>query len=135
MGRLLGSMAQEFNHGEGTMSLPTAVILGGETTVQVRGDGIGGRNHETVLSAVEQIASLDGAVVAALGTDGIDGNSPAAGAIADGTTLQRAKRKGLEPQVFLARNDSYRFFRHLNDNLVTGRTGTNVADLYLLLSL
>lgn len=135
MGKLLASTAIECKQREEPVPYSEAVILGGETTVQVKGDGIGGRNQETVLSAVEQIANLKGTVVAALGTDGIDGNSPAAGAIADGNTAQRANRKRITSQNFLATNDSYRFFRQLNDSLVTGRTGTNVADLYLMLSL
>jgi glycerate 2-kinase len=131
MGKLLASTAIECKQ----VARSRVAILGGETTVQVRGDGIGGRNQETILSTVEQIANLKGTVVAALGTDGIDGNSPAAGAIADGNTAQRANRKHMNPRNFLARNDSYRFFKQLNDSLVTGRTGTNVADLYLMLSL
>jgi glycerate 2-kinase len=135
IGKLLASIAQERKQCEESVPHSGALILGGETTVQVKGNGIGGRNQETVLSAVEQIANLDGTVVAALGTDGIDGNSPAAGAIADGNTAERANRRRLNPHDFLARNDSYRFFKRLNDSLVTGQTGTNVADLYLMLSL
>ena len=131
MGKLLVSTAIECKQ----VARSRLVILGGETTLQVKGDGIGGRNQETILSVVEQIANLKGTVLAALGTDGIDGNSPAAGAIADGNTAQRANRKHMNPQNFLARNDSYRFFKQLNDSLITGRTGTNVADLYLMLSL
>jgi len=111
-----------------------SIIIGGETTVDVKGQGIGGRNQETTLSAVEGIAGLDGLVVAALGTDGIDGSSIAAGAMADGNTARRAERRRMNPCDFLARNDSYSFFRQLNDNLVTGRTGTNVGDLYLIVS-
>jgi glycerate-2-kinase len=112
-----------------------AVIIGGETSVEVHGKGVGGRNQHTALSAAKPIAGLDGVVIAALGTDGIDGNSIAAGAIADGGSMPRAKRKGLNPTQFLARNDSYTFFRRLGDNLITGPTGTNVGDLYLMISL
>jgi glycerate-2-kinase len=71
--------------------------------------------------------------VGALGTDGIDGNSNAAGAILDGRTFHRAEQKALRPKDYLTRNDSYHFFRALNDNLVTGRTGTNVGDIYLMI--
>ena len=128
MGKLLAAVAAErktrpFSQG--------SILIGGETTVLVRGNGVGGRNQEAALSAVEGIAGLDGVVVATLGTDGIDGNSNAAGAILDGRTLQRAEEKGLRPKDYLTRNDSYHFFRALNDNLVTGRTGTNVGDIYL----
>jgi glycerate-2-kinase len=109
------------------------ILIGGETTVLVRGNGTGGRNQETALSAVEGIAGLDGVVVAAIGTDGIDGNSNAAGAIVDGKTLERAEQRGLLSKDYLDRNDSYHFFHALNDNLVTGRTGTNVGDVYLII--
>ena len=88
-----------------------------------------------VLSAVEEIKGLDGTVIAALGTDGIDGNSKAAGAIADGNTAQRARRRKLDPTRFLARDDSGTFFRRLGDSLVTSSTGTNVGDIYLMISL
>jgi glycerate 2-kinase len=109
-----------------------AVIIGGETTVQVKGEGIGGRNQETAHSAVEHIADLDGCVIATLGTAGIDGTSKAAGAIAGGRTSRRAKLRGMNPKDFLSSNDSYHFFRKLNDNLITGPTGTSVGDLYLV---
>jgi glycerate-2-kinase len=130
MGRFLAAMATErrlrpFSQG--------SILIGGETTVLVHGNGVGGRNQEAALSAVEGIAGLDGVVVGALGTDGIDGNSNVAGAIVDGTTLYRAEQKGLRPRDYINRNDSYHFFRALNDNLVTGRTGTNVGDIYLMI--
>jgi glycerate-2-kinase len=129
MGKFLASIAvdreeRQIPHGP--------IVIGGESTVLVRGNGIGGRNQELALSSVEGIAGLDGVVIGALGTDGIDGNSKAAGAIVDGATLGRAKRMGLRPKQYLARNDSYNFFRALNDNLLTGRTGTNVGDIYLV---
>ena len=130
LGRFLASMARERRE-RGDLLPSSAYILGGETTVQVKGNGVGGRNQETVLSASKSIAGLQGVTVAALGTDGVDGNSQAAGAIADGRTLTRAERRGLKPEDFLYQNDSYRFFRALNDNLITGATGTNVGDIYL----
>lgn len=109
-----------------------AAIAGGETTVTVRGQGRGGRNQEFALSAVDV---LDGrpAVLVACGTDGVDGNTEAAGAIVDGTTRDRARKQGLDPQEFLERNDSHAFFRKLDDCLITGPTGTNVSDLVILL--
>jgi len=129
MGRLLASIAtdSDFLRKDGSL------VIGGETTVTVRGTGIGGRNQEVVLSAVEQISGRLGTVVAAMGTDGIDGNSPAAGAIIDGNTLKRSEKIRLDPKIYLERNDSYNFFRRLHDNIITGRTGTNVGDVYLLI--
>jgi len=110
-----------------------ALIFGGETTVEVHGNGLGGRNQETALCAAENIAGLDGVVVAAMGTDGIDGHSSAAGAIIDGRTCERAGIKRLDWGKFLERNDSFNFFRKLGDSLMTGRTGTNVGDIYLVM--
>lgn len=129
MGRLLTSLAMDSD----LLRKVGSVIIGGETTVNVLGSGIGGRNQEVALSAVEQIADQTGTVIAAIGTDGIDGTSPAAGAIIDGSTLKRAGKLRLDPKVYLKRNDSYHFFRKLNDNIITGRTGTNVGDVYLLI--
>ena len=110
-----------------------ALIFGGETTVEVHGEGLGGRNQETALYAAERMVGLDGVVVAAMGTDGIDGHSSAAGAIVDGRTCERARRGNLELREYLDQNDSFNFFRKLHDNLITGRTGTNVGDVYLVL--
>lgn len=134
MGRLLGSLAVGCKEYGEPFSGSGAVVVGGETTVEVKGHGKGGRNQEMVLWAARDIAGLDGSVVAGLATDGVDGNSAAAGALADGGTALRAKEKGLDSKQYLARNDSYRFFNALNDNIVTGPTGTNVGDLYLMLS-
>jgi len=106
------------------------VISGGEFSCPVRGDGMGGRNLETVLRLALRM-SADVALSA--GTDGIDGNSPAAGAIADENTISRARSAGLDPNDFLARSDSYNFFEKLNDLIITGPTGTNVRDLRILL--
>jgi len=109
-----------------------AIIAGGETTVDVVGNGRGGRNQHTALCAVTDLNGRDGLAMAAFGTDGIDGNSVAAGAIVDGNSARRARNRHIDPQQFIARNDSFNFFRKLNDNIVTGRTGTNVGDLYIL---
>ncbi len=111
-----------------------AVISGGEFSCPVRGDGRGGRNLETVLRcAIRLDKASEHVVVLSAGTDGIDGNSPAAGAIADETTVMRARNLGLDPAGFLARSDSYSFFAQLDDLIVTGPTGTNVRDLRVLL--
>ena len=108
------------------------LISGGEFSCPVRGNGLGGRNLETVLRCAIGLEN-DPAVVLSAGTDGIDGNSPAAGAIADQTTLARAKNLNLDPADFLARSDSYHFFEKLQDVIVTGPTGTNVRDLRILI--
>jgi len=114
------------------LKLPACIVLGGETTVAVKGDGVGGRNQELALSASMSVGGLT-CVIAALGTDGIDGPTDAAGALADGATTARALEKGLSPGAFLERNDSYSFFKALGDNILTGPTGTNVNDLTLIL--
>jgi glycerate-2-kinase len=103
-------------------------IAGGETTVVVRGRGRGGRNQEFALVAASALADLPVALLSA-GTDGIDGPTDAAGAFADGSTLARAGRLGIDPRRALADNDSYPFFDRLGDLLRTGPTGTNVMDL------
>ena len=108
------------------------IISGGEPTVIVKGDGKGGRNQEFVLNGVKQISNSD-IVIASFATDGIDGNSDAAGAIADGFTDIRAKNKNLNPNTFLKDNNSYTFFSELNDLLITGPTGTNVMDIQLII--
>jgi glycerate 2-kinase len=111
------------------------VVSSGETTVRVTGTGRGGRNQEFALAAAAELAGLGPeTVLASVGTDGIDGPTDAAGAIVDGGTLDRARRLGLEPADFLRGNDSHAFFEALGDLFVTGRTGTNVGDLQVLLS-
>lgn len=110
----------------------TAFITGGESTVTVHGDGLGGRNQEFVLGCVEEIAGSD-IVVASFATDGIDGNSVAAGALCDGVTLARALEKNVNPDQSLEKNNSYVFFQQLGDVLLTGLTGTNVMDIQIVL--
>lgn len=107
-------------------------VTGGESTVTVHGKGIGGRNQELVLGCVEDIAGSD-MVLASFATDGIDGNSDAAGAIADGCSLARAQKKHLVPSRYLQDNDSYAFFQALGDSMYTGLTGTNVMDIQIIL--
>jgi glycerate 2-kinase len=112
-------------------------VSGGEFSCPVRGDGRGGRNLETALRCSTSLANHPAKdqhfVVLSAGTDGVDGNSPAAGAIADETTLARAQRLGLDADQYLASSDSFSFFEQLNDLIVTGPTGTNVRDLRILL--
>ena len=110
-----------------------AVIADGEVSSPVTGNGAGGRNLAFVLHCVEKIAGQGVAVLSA-GTDGIDGSSPAAGAVADGETLARAKALGLNPSDYFRRSDSYTFFQKLGDAIETGPTGNNLRDLRILLT-
>jgi hydroxypyruvate reductase len=110
-----------------------AIFAGGEVSSPVSGDGVGGRNSAFVLSCVPKIAGKRIAVLSA-GTDGVDGNSPAAGAMADGESLARARAAGMEPEDFLRRCDAHGFFARLDDAVVTGPTGNNLRDLRILLA-
>lgn len=113
---------------------PACAIASGETTVVVRGTGRGGRNQELVLAAASALAGLPHPVAfASAGTDGVDGPTHAAGAVADSTTLSRAAARGIDPSSVLDDNDSNRFFSELDDLIVTGPTGTNVGDLEICL--
>jgi hydroxypyruvate reductase len=112
---------------------PVCLISGGEITVKVTDGGVGGRNQHFALACAEKIAGENITVLSA-GTDGIDGNSPAAGAVCDGTTMQRAQGHGLEAQVGLANFNAYPFFSALGDSIETGPTGNNVRDLRILLA-
>jgi glycerate 2-kinase len=109
------------------------LISGGEVTVKVANGGIGGRNQQFALACAQKIAGENVTVLSA-GTDGIDGNSPAAGAIVDGTTLERAKSRGLEPESSLLAYNAYPFFDALADTIMTGPTGNNLRDLRILLA-
>jgi hydroxypyruvate reductase len=108
-----------------------AVLADGEVSSPVTGDGAGGRNSAFVLACVPKIAEKEITVLSA-GTDGIDGNSPAAGAMADGATLSRARSAGLDAGDFMRRSDAYTFFARLGDTIVTGPTGNNLRDLRIL---
>jgi glycerate 2-kinase len=110
-----------------------AVIADGEVSSPVTGDGVGGRNLAFVLDSVRKIAGRKIAVLSA-GTDGVDGSSPAAGAVADGETLARAQSLGLDPADYFRRSDSYNFFRTLGDAIETGPTGNNLRDLRIVLA-
>jgi len=106
-------------------------VSGGETTVTVESSGRGGRNQEMILAGVEDLDETD-IVFASFATDGIDGASDAAGAIADGFTLMRAVEKDLDPDGFLEDNNSHEFFKRLDDLLMTGPTGNNVMDIQII---
>jgi len=127
--RMHAAIAREIARYGRPLAPPACVISGGETTVTLRGPGLGGRNQEFVLAAAIDIAGLDRTVVLSGGTDGTDGPTDAAGAIADGQTLAR----GPKAREYLAANDSYHYFEKLDDLLITGPTNTNVMDVHIVL--
>ena len=132
VGIAYAGIMKEIFYSDTPIPKPAVVVAGGETTVTVTGHGRGGRNQELVLSSSLKIEGLRGIVIASIGTDGIDGPTDAAGAIADGQTTKRAHDKGFDAVEFLANNDSYRFFSKLDDLISTGPTGTNVNDITVM---
>ncbi len=137
IGAQLASIANEIQISGNPLPKPAALLIGGESTVKITGNGIGGRNQEIVLSAASKLRRVGACavVVASLGTDGVDGPTDAAGAIADGVTAKHAAKMSLDPKFFLADNDSYHFFQKLGDLIFTGQTGTNVNDISLIIVL
>ena len=113
---------------------PACLLAGGETTVTVRGKGQGGRNQEFALSAAQALKGIPGVLVLSLGTDGTDGPTDAAGAIATGSTIARAEKLGIDAARALHENDAYPFFQRLADLVKTGPTGTNVMDICVFLA-
>ena len=109
------------------------LISGGETTVTVRGNGLGGRNTELALAFAEEIKGMQGITLLSAGTDGTDGPTDAAGAIVDGDTVERAEAAGINPEDYLKNNDTYHFFKAAGGLFITGPTGTNVMDLQIIL--
>jgi hydroxypyruvate reductase len=112
---------------------PACILSGGETTVTLRGTGKGGRNQEFALAAALDIDGVGNMVVFSAGTDGTDGPTDAAGAMADSETVCRARKIGMDPLFYLNNNDSYHFFKKLGDLVITGPTNTNVMDLRIIL--
>jgi glycerate-2-kinase len=112
---------------------PVCLVYGGETTVIVKGSGRGGRNQELVLAAAVEIDGEPRITIGSLGTDGIDGPTDAAGAIADGETVARGRRVRLAAAEALADNDSYSYFDATGELIRTGPTGTNVMDVQVAL--
>lgn len=108
------------------------LISGGETTVTVKGTGIGGRNMELSLSFAIEIAGIDGITFLSAGTDGTDGPTDAAGAIVNRLTIAEAKAISLDPEEYLRNNDSYNFFKKIDSLFITGPTGTNVMDIQVV---
>lgn len=135
VGTMFASISKEIAISGNPIPTPVGIIAGGETTVTVAGKGKGGRNQEIVLGAALKMSNDDGVVVASISTDGVDGPTDAAGAIADGKTTLHAKELELNPRQFLEENDSYTFFSKLGDLVFTGPTGTNVNDLSVIVVL
>jgi len=109
------------------------LISGSETTVTVKGNGLGGRNMELALAFATEIEGIEGVTLLSAGTDGIDGSTDAAGAIVDGKTIKRAKALGINPEEYLNNNDSYNFFKKIDELFITGATGTNVMDIQIII--
>ena len=130
---LYGAVARQVLATGQSVKPPACILSGGETTVTLRGKGKGGRNQEFALASAMAVKGLEHVVILSAGTDGTDGPTDAAGAMADHTTVQRADRLGLVPEQFLLENNAYPFFEALSDLFKTGPTLTNVMDLHLLL--
>lgn len=131
-GKFLASVGREIRSNNQPIKPPACVIASGETTVTIKGDGMGGRNLEVALGAVNDLAGLDNIILITLASDGGDGQTDAAGAVVTGSSYANAKKLKLDPNKFLAKNDSYHFFERLGDLILTGPTGTNVNDLNFL---
>lgn len=134
VGRVLAALLLEIRRSGHPIPPPACLLLGGETTVTIRGKGKGGRNQELALAGAIDIAGAQDCVIFSAGTDGSDGPTEAAGAVADGQTCVRAKAAGADPLRALEDNDSYPFFQDLGDLVQTGPTLTNVMDVTLLLA-
>lgn len=132
VGAELAGLARQVLQSGRPLPAPACLILGGETTVTVRGNGKGGRNQEVALGAASGLAGLEDVLVVSLATDGGDGPTDAAGALANGESLARASALGLDPRAALRENNAYPFFEALGDLLRPGPTRTNVNDLMLV---
>ena len=135
IGKLFGHLAKEMHVSGNPVRPPACLLAGGELAVTVKGKGLGGRAQEFALAAAPSLEGLPQVFVAGVGTDGADGPTMAAGAIVDGGTISRAKEKGISHEAALRENDSYRFFHRAGGHVVTGPTGTNVNDVYMILAL
>ena len=131
--RFHSAIAKEVISSGNPVPRPACIISGGETTVTIKGDGLGGRNQEFALAGALEISGLEKVVLLSGGTDGTDGPTDAAGAVADHTTVRRAQSSGLNPKSYLENNNAYPFFQSLGDLLITGPTQTNVMDVRILL--
>jgi glycerate-2-kinase len=116
-----------------TRSSPLCLISGGETTVTVKGPGLGGRNMEFALGFADEIKGTEGITLLSAGTDGTDGPTDATGAIVDGRTISLAEAKGLNLKEYLGYSDSYHYLQKIDSLLITGPTGTNVMDVQIVI--
>ena len=135
IGQLFGDLAKEMRGSGNPVRPPACLLAGGELTVTVNGKGLGGRAQEFALAAAPSLEGLSRVFVAGFGTDGTDGPTEVAGAVVDGGTISRARRKGMSHEASLRENDSYRFFHRTGGHVVTGPSGTNVNDVYMILAL
>ena len=131
--KVIISIGKEIKQNKNPFNPPACLLFGGETTVNVVGNGRGGRNQEMVLSALKEIKNEEGIVFLSAGTDGIDGNSDADGAVVDKNSYVKAKNLKLNIDEYLKNNDSYNFFKKTEDLIITGKTGTNVMDIQILI--
>ena len=127
------AIAKEVISSGNPVAKPACILSGGETTVTIRGNGLGGRNQEFALAGALEISGMEKVVLLSGGTDGTDGPTDATGAVADHTTVLRAESMGLDPKGHLENNDAYPFFKKMGDLLITGPTHTNVMDVRIIL--
>lgn len=132
-GRFLAAVAHEIRSSGSPVRRPGCVVLSGEPSVTVKGRGKGGRCQELALAFARYAQGMEGVTLLAAGSDGRDGSTDAAGAIVDGDTVARGRRRLLDPDQHLADNDSYCYFRDLDEQMKTGHTGTNTNDLVIML--
>ncbi len=131
--RMHSDIVREVLSSSNPVSIPGCIVSGGETTVTVRGGGLGGRNMEFAMHSAKYIRGYKNVLISSVGTDGTDGPTDAAGAMADGTTIERALKLNLDVNEFMRNNDSYNFFKQLGDLIITGPTNTNVMDVRIIL--
>ena len=130
--KILLSIASEVKKHEKPVKKPAIIIAGGETTLDLKGDGFGGRNQELVMAGISELK--EGVTLVSFATDGVDGQTPEpiAGAMADAETLRKMKSKKINIDKYLENNDSYKFFKTLDELIKTGYTGVNVGDIVML---
>ncbi len=135
IGKCVSSIAKELVTKDRPVNKPALLIMGGETTVSVKGTGKGGRNQELALSAAIEISNLDNVAIASFGTDGTDGPTDAAGGIVDGNTAKSILNRHISPIEYLENNDSYTALKSANALIKIGPTGTNLNDVIMVLAL
>jgi hydroxypyruvate reductase/glycerate 2-kinase len=131
--KVFAAIAREERRRGAPLPLPACILVGGETTVTMKGRGLGGRCQEMALSFAIEVAELNNVLLLAAGTDGNDGTTDCAGAYADGETVQSGKNLQLDARMYLSNNNSYGYFKETGDLIKTGPTGTNVMDIYIIL--